>query len=103
MKLSGGERQRIGLARAVYGNPKILILDEPNSNLDEQGDKELIVAIERVKDLGSTVIVISHKPQVLQSLQYILVLREGTVVAFGKRDDILQKIVPQKAQLSSAV
>ena len=101
--LSGGERQRIGLARALYGNPKILVLDEPNSNLDEQGEQELVQAIERAKALGSTVIVISHKTQVLKALSDLLVLKEGTVVAFGEREEVLQKLVPRKAQLSNAV
>lgn len=101
--LSGGERQRIGLARAVYGNPKILVLDEPNSNLDEKGEHELIQAIDRVKNMGSTIIVISHRTQILKSLDYLLVLKAGTILAFGPRDDVLQKIVPQKVQLSNAV
>ena len=101
--LSGGERQRIGLARAVYGNPKILILDEPNSNLDEQGEQELVQAIERVKNLGSTVIVITHRAHVLKSLKYLLVLKAGVVAAFGPREDVLEKLMPQKTQLSNTV
>ena len=101
--LSGGERQRVGLARAMYDNPKILLLDEPNSNLDDQGEQELIQAIERAKALGSTVIVISHKPQVLKSLDDLLVLKDGTVAAFGEREEVLQQLVPRKVQLSNAV
>ena len=99
----GGERQRVGLARAMYDNPKILLLDDPNSNLDDQGEQELIQAIERAKALGSTVIVISHKPQVLKSLDDLLVRKDGTVAAFVEREEVLQQLVPRKVQLSNAV
>ncbi|GJM12045.1 MAG: peptidase [Pseudohongiella sp.] len=90
--LSGGQRQRIGLARAVYGNPKFLVLDEPNSNLDDQGEKELVEAILRIKQKGCTVIVISHRTMVLHAVDKILVMKDGLAVSFGARDQVLASL-----------
>ena len=87
--LSGGQRQRIGLARAIYGSPKYLVLDEPNSNLDDQGERELVQAIQRVKAEGATVIIITHRTMVLQCVDKILVMRDGAASHFGPRDQVL--------------
>ena len=87
--LSGGQRQRIGLARAIYGSPKYLVLDEPNSNLDDQGERELVEAIRRIKAAGATVIVITHRTMVLQCVDKILVMRDGAAQSFGSRDQVL--------------
>ena len=87
--LSGGQRQRIGLARAIYGSPKYLVLDEPNSNLDDQGERELVEAIRRIKAAGATVIVITHRTMVLQCVDKILVMRDGAAQSFGPRDQVL--------------
>lgn len=96
--LSGGQRQRIGLARAVYNNPKLMILDEPNSNLDDQGEKELVEAINRIKQVGCTVIVITHRTMVLKCVDKILVMKDGLAVAFGPKDDVLASLMaPAKA------
>jgi ATP-binding cassette subfamily C protein EexD len=94
--LSGGQRQRIGLARAIYGNPKLIVLDEPNSNLDDQGERELVAAILRIKASGCTVVIISHRTLVLSSVDKLLVLKEGTPVAFGPRDQVMASL--QQAQ-----
>lgn len=91
--LSGGQRQRIGLARAVYGSPRLLILDEPNSNLDDQGERELVIALQRIKSQGSTVIVITHRTMVLLGLDKILVMKEGLAVSFGPREQVLASLV----------
>ena len=91
--LSGGQRQRIGLARAVYGNPKLMILDEPNSNLDDQGEKELVEAINRIKQIGCTVIVITHRTMVLQCVDKILVMKDGLAAAFGPKDQVLASLM----------
>ncbi|MCB1648386.1 MAG: type I secretion system permease/ATPase [Pseudomonadales bacterium] len=93
--LSGGQRQRIGLARAVYGNPKLLILDEPNSNLDDQGEKELVLALQRVKAQGCTIVVITHRTMVLASVDKMLVMKDGAAVAFGPREQVLASLMQQ--------
>ena len=87
--LSGGQRQRIGLARAIYGSPQYLVLDEPNSNLDDQGERELVEAIRRIKSEGATVIIITHRTMVLQCVDKILVMRDGAASHFGPRDQVL--------------
>jgi ATP-binding cassette subfamily C protein EexD len=101
--LSGGQRQRIGLARAVYNKPKLLVLDEPNSNLDDQGEKELVEALLRVKSEGSTIVVITHRTMVLKCVDKILVMKEGAAVAFGPRDQVLASLTaPAKSPRSAA-
>jgi len=98
--LSGGQRQRIGLARAAYGRPKFLLLDEPNSNLDEQGERELVDAIQRIKSNGSTVIVITHRTLVLSAVDKVLVMKDGAAVSFGPKDQVLASLTatPPTAQ-----
>jgi ATP-binding cassette subfamily C exporter for protease/lipase len=94
--LSGGQRQRLGLARAVYGVPKLIVLDEPNSSLDELGDAALMQALQKLKEMGTTVVVISHRSNVLEAADKLLILREGQVQAFGPRDQILNAIKEAK-------
>ncbi len=90
--LSGGQRQRIGLARAMYGAPAVVVLDEPNSNLDQAGDQALTKAIMTLKERGSTVIVMAHRPSAIAAVDKILMLNEGRVAAFGEKDEVLSKI-----------
>ena len=88
-RLSGGQRQRIGLARAVYGSSRLIVLDEPNSNLDNVGENALRDAVAALKKEQRTVVLITHKPSLLAEADKILFLREGRVDAFGSRDDVL--------------
>lgn len=90
--LSGGQRQRIGLARAVHGRPNLVILDEPNSNLDSVGDKALLDCIARLKSRNATVIVIAHRPNVLAACSKLLVLDQGECRLFGDRGDVLARL-----------
>ncbi|WP_234397788.1 type I secretion system permease/ATPase [Sneathiella glossodoripedis] len=90
--LSGGQRQRIALARAIYGNPCLLVLDEPNANLDSEGENALMKAMDSLSNEGMTIIIVAHRPNVLRYADKIVVLRNGMVDDFGFRDDILEKL-----------
>jgi len=92
--LSGGQRQRIALARALYGDPFLLVLDEPNSNLDVEGEKALTAAIINVRLRGGIAIVITHRANVLMAVDKIMILNEGRVQAFGPRERLIPQVVP---------
>lgn len=90
VNLSAGQRQRIALARALYGNPFLVILDEPNSNLDAAGDAALSQAIQSVRSRGGIALVVAHRPSALAGLDHVLILNEGRVQAFGAKDEVLR-------------
>lgn len=96
MALSGGQRQRIGLARAMYGDPALVVLDEPNANLDEAGDAALVGALRVMKEEKRTVFVITHRMHLLAEADAILVLANGTIQAYGPRDAVMETLRPQR-------
>lgn len=98
-QLSGGQIQRVGLARALYGDPVLLVLDEPNSNLDNDGSAALNAAIRRMKAEGNGVIVIAHRPAAIQECDLLLVLDEGQRRAFGPRDEVLRGMVKNHTEI----
>jgi len=90
--LSAGQRQRVGLARTLYGEPKVVVLDEPNANLDADGEAALLKALEAVKERGATIVMVSHKPSIFSSADKLLVLRNGQITQYGPRDEVLRAI-----------
>ena len=95
--LSGGQRQRVGLARAVFGQPKLVVLDEPNSNLDADGEAALMGTIAGLKAKGTTVIIVAHRPQILADADRLLVMRDGEIALLGPRAEVLARIAGPRA------
>ncbi len=95
--LSAGQRQRIALARALYAEPRVVILDEPNANLDKDGEEALLFALRAQKARGATVILIAHRPSLLEDADRILVLNEGQVAAFGSKEEVLPRFTGGRA------
>ncbi|MDR2014053.1 MAG: type I secretion system permease/ATPase [Azoarcus sp.] len=98
--LSGGQRQRVGLARAIYGNPRLVVLDEPNSSLDEAGDRALLQAVLAMKERGTTLVLISHRPQIMAAMDKILVMEAGSALRLEAPPQVSQ--VPQVGAAASA-
>lgn len=99
-RLSGGQVQRIGLARALYGDPVLLILDEPNSNLDNDGSNALNQAIRTAKARGASVLIMAHRPAAIQECDLLLVMNDGAAAAFGPRDTVLRETVRNATEIA---
>jgi PrtD family type I secretion system ABC transporter len=100
--LSPGQRQRIALARALYGEPRLVVLDEPNANLDVEGDDALMQAMHALKLAGVTVVVIAHRPSLLGGVDKLLVLKDGTAAQFGPRAEVMARVTHSVAQVRGA-
>jgi ATP-binding cassette subfamily C exporter for protease/lipase len=100
--LSGGQRQRVALARAIYGNPRFIVLDEPNSSLDEAGEQALVRTLLSLKSQGTTIVVVTHRPSILQAVDRILLVVDGTAKAYGPRDEVLAALQKQAASQAPA-
>ena len=99
---SGGQRQRLGLARAIYGNPKFVVLDEPNANLDIEGNQALYKLLQHLKEVGTTVVVVTHKKDILKYSDRILVMKGGKPKIFGPRDQVLDQLAGKEVKTISA-
>ena len=97
--LSGGQRQRLALARAMFGNPKLLVLDEPNANLDDDGERTLIHAISQARAEGTSVLMIAHRPSLMAVADKLLILKDGVVERFGSRDTVMGSFKTPPIQL----
>ncbi|MEO0914749.1 MAG: ATP-binding cassette domain-containing protein, partial [Pseudomonadota bacterium] len=102
-RLSGGQKQRIGLARAMYGDPAILILDEPNSALDSEGGNALNQAIRTMKEAGKSVIIMAHRPSGITECDLLLVIENGVMKAFGPRDEVLREQIKNYNQIAGSI
>jgi ATP-binding cassette subfamily C protein len=93
MALSFGQRQRIGLARALYGNPFMVVLDEPTASVDSEGEDALTEAILGVRRRGGIAVVVAHRPKALEAVDHVLVVGEGRAQSFGPKEDVLKKVL----------
>ncbi|WP_189345650.1 type I secretion system permease/ATPase [Undibacterium macrobrachii] len=96
--LSGGQKQRLGLARAMYDDPSLLVLDEPNSNLDDIGEQALLLALNDLRSRGKTIVLITHRQSILAATSKLLLIRDGMAAAFGPRDQVLQALAQAQQQ-----
>jgi ATP-binding cassette, subfamily C, bacterial PrsD len=99
--LSAGQRQRIALARALFGNPFLIVLDEPNSNLDAAGEAALTDAIKNARARGAVVVVIAHRPSALAAVDMVLMMAEGRPQAFGPKEDVLKRVLKPVAAVAA--
>ncbi|MHA6788475.1 type I secretion system permease/ATPase [Pseudomonas bijieensis] len=98
LMLSAGQRQRIGLARALYGSPRLIVLDEPNSNLDDVGDRALAAAIQQLRPTGATLFVITHRTNIVSQLDRLMVMNAGVISLYGPREHVLAELNAQRQQ-----
>ncbi|MFK7940209.1 MAG: type I secretion system permease/ATPase [Roseovarius sp.] len=101
-RLSGGQMQRIGLARAMYGDPVLLVLDEPNSNLDNEGSEAVNAAIRGFKSMGKSILIMAHRPAAIKECDLLLVLDHGQVRAFGPKDKVLREVLSNHSEVTKS-
>ncbi len=101
--LSGGQKQRIGLARSMYGDPSLIVLDEPNSNLDDIGEQALLAAIVDLHKRGKTIILITHRTSIITATSKLLFLRDGVIQMFGPSSQVLAELTKQQQQAQQAM
>ncbi len=101
--LSGGQKQRLGLARAMYGDPSVIVLDEPNSNLDDAGEQALVAAINDLRQRGKTIVLITHRTSIIGITSKLLLLRDGMIQMFGPSKDVLQKLAQQRTEMQQQI
>jgi ATP-binding cassette subfamily C protein EexD len=98
--LSAGQRQKLGLARAIYNDPRLIILDEPNSNLDDQGERDLLTTLRRIKESGRTIIIITHRTPILALVDKILVMKDGVLANMGSKEEIMNALGASKSNVA---
>ncbi|MEY4752452.1 MAG: hypothetical protein RJA44_127, partial [Pseudomonadota bacterium] len=101
--ISAGQRQRIALARALYGNPRLVVMDEPNSNLDTEGEQALLKVMQTMKSHGVTQVIVTHRPFLLNAVDKVLMLRDGQIEAFGPRDAVLARVLRPGAPAANRI
>jgi len=101
-RLSGGQMQRIGLARAMYGDPVLLVLDEPNSNLDNEGSEAVNAAIRGFKSVGKSILIMAHRPAAIKECDLLLVLDNGQVRAFGPKEKVLREVLSNHSEVAKS-
>jgi len=98
--LSAGQRQKLGLARAIYNDPRLIILDEPNSNLDDQGERDLLATLRQIKESGRTIIIITHRTPILALVDKILVMKDGVLANMGSNEEIMNALGASKSNVA---
>ena len=101
--LSGGQKQRLGLARAMYDDPSVIVLDEPNSNLDDVGEQALLAALIDLRKRGKTIVLITHRTSIISVTSKLLLLQDGTAKMFGPTNQVIEALTKQQQQAQQAL
>jgi len=99
--LSAGQRQKLGLARAIYNDPRLIILDEPNSNLDDQGERDLLTTLRRIKESGRTIVIITHRMSILALVDKLLLMKDGAIASMGPKDEVMNALSASRSKIAT--